>query len=1325
MKRYSKQFLSIALSTALAFGGVPAARSVAWAEPSEGATAQTSGTTGAGRNGAAKTPDPQNGTAKATGADQGGTAKAAGAAVAEDASLVAQSDTPLVEENSASPATQSDESLSAQSDMGLTAQSDMGLTAQADKRNVDVTTWAELQAAIDGCQSGETVRIHFKGHITATSSDGPLVVGRGKKIELETQGFNLDRGLTEPKENGYVMRIDPSAEVTIDDDKVQTSEQVSATVIKGGNNIGDGGAFWNAGTLTILRATISGNKSQGNGGGIYNASRAECGWGAVLNAWGPRIIDNEAKGNGGGICNYGSKIVMRGVGNEIAGNVAQGDGGGIFCGSPDGNTDSVQLDLTTYSASCPIEKNTARNGGGLYLNGTLAQKKIPDTYSFTDNTATGNGGGIYITQDFDSNSRVTGNKAQGNGGGVYVDVPTSGRYKQYGEVAQNSAGGNGGGIYLKATGVVVVGRNVYNNTASGNGGGIFVESGSLTVQDRAGLWDNKATSGNGGGIFVGAGAGLMLHGDSCPVTENTAGGQGGGVYVSAGAGDIQVAGNVKVKDNTAAEGTGIYLGGDKKLDCVGEFYGEPFMDVTLERVVGVFTTGFLDKNNKGEGPSSFFGSDDARLAVVWEGREGRLVARSDNIPYVERSWNGSEVVSEDKTCEAAKSLNEAQKMDGGWYLLTDNWTSGKCLQVTEDSSLILTDGLTLQTDGIYIQKGKTLTIYGQTNDTGKIVSQVATGAGIGANPERGAGGNLVVHGGRIEATGGSQGAGIGGADGNEKEVGSFTVYGGSVIAQGGKNGAGIGGGEACEGGSITIYGGTVEATGGARGAGIGGGNGKDKPVRGAHGGTITISGGTVTANGGEDAAGIGGGEGGNAGNITIGGGEVTARGGDNASGIGCGEGESTGVGGTVTISGGTVMATGGNDGAGVGGGEDGHCEKIVISDNATVTATGGLRAAAIGGGNDSDGGTIEVTGDAYVTATAGDRAAGIGSGCDGKGTDNTVRILDRTTVTVYGGNEKNAPIGAGKGKATGTLKIYDHALVTAGTSEAKATKRLYEDRVSACQNVANGYARIEWCTHGDGVEFHDEGRLRVGVCKYCHSEIRGGLGAEPFRIESLEGAPVIDAKNMADVVGVVLDEEEINGGVELLLVSSPLTEVPETDRTALEAKTSELEATAGQWFDVSLYKDYEGNLTPVTEVSVPVALEVEVPESLRAEDRELWLLQSHDEKAREVAKGTGDVLAGDVDGFSTFLIDYKGGTASEGGSSTAPSNGTNGTNSSSTGAKAAATGTTGTGTTTYTTGTKATLAKTADQTLPVFVPVVAGIAIVAAGVLHRRRQNDE
>ena len=120
MKRYSKQFLSIALSTALAFGGVPAARSVAWAEPSEGATAQTSGTTGAGQdgagqdgagqdgagqNGAAKTPDPQNGTTKATGADQGGTAKAAGAAVAEDASLVAQSDTPLVEENSASPAT--------------------------------------------------------------------------------------------------------------------------------------------------------------------------------------------------------------------------------------------------------------------------------------------------------------------------------------------------------------------------------------------------------------------------------------------------------------------------------------------------------------------------------------------------------------------------------------------------------------------------------------------------------------------------------------------------------------------------------------------------------------------------------------------------------------------------------------------------------------------------------------------------------------------------------------------------------------------------------------------------------------------------------------------------------------------------------------------------------------------------------------------------------------------------------------------------------------------------------------------------------------------
>ena len=100
--------------------------------------------------------------------------------------------------------------------------------------------------------------------------------------------------------------------------------------------------------------------------------------------------------------------------------------------------------------------------------------------------------------------------------------------------------------------------------------------------------------------------------------------------------------------------------------------------------------------------------------------------------------------------------------------------------------------------------------------------------------------------GSLEATGGTNGAGIGGGSG-----GNITINGGTVTASGGTWGAGIGGGERGAGGNITINGGMVTAIGGTGnsyfgGAGIGCGGGTGSDERGK-GGTITINGGTVTA----------------------------------------------------------------------------------------------------------------------------------------------------------------------------------------------------------------------------------------------------------------------------------------------------------------------------------------------------------------------------------------------------------------------------------------------------------------------------------------------
>lgn len=209
---------------------------------------------------------------------------------------------------------------------------------------------------------------------------------------------------------------------------------------------------------------------------------------------------------------------------------------------------------------------------------------------------------------------------------------------------------------------------------------------------------------------------------------------------------------------------------------------------------------------------------------------------------------------------------------------------------------------------------------------------------------------------------------------------------GKLEATGGHGGAGIGGGQHSSASDITITGGTITARGSNSGAGIGGGA---SDINGPYcnGSNITISGGDVTAIGSVYASGIGGGSIGSGSDITISGGKVTAKGGDQGgAGIGGGFWAS---GSDITISGGEVEATGGGLAAGIGGGNGGNGTDIEIS-GGKVTAKGGVGGAGIGGG--AYGGTgsdISISGDAKVKVQGGEAdnyyydtgtGAGIGNG---------------------------------------------------------------------------------------------------------------------------------------------------------------------------------------------------------------------------------------------------------------------------------------------------------------------------------------------------------
>ena len=166
------------------------------------------------------------------------------------------------------------------------------------------------------------------------------------------------------------------------------------------------------------------------------------------------------------------------------------------------------------------------------------------------------------------------------------------------------------------------------------------------------------------------------------------------------------------------------------------------------------------------------------------------------------------------------------------------WAGINCLG---NVTIILAEGTTNNVkgfssqSGIYVKTGYTLTIKGQ---------------------------------GTLNATGGSLGAGIGGA--NTSPAGNIVIESGIINAYGASSGAaGIGAGYelGASSGNITISGGTVTAKGGSGAAGIGAGVGSAS--NGPFCGNIIINGGTVYAYGGSAAAGIGSSMNFNCGNITI------------------------------------------------------------------------------------------------------------------------------------------------------------------------------------------------------------------------------------------------------------------------------------------------------------------------------------------------------------------------------------------------------------------------------------------------------------------------
>lgn len=252
-------------------------------------------------------------------------------------------------------------------------------------------------------------------------------------------------------------------------------------VIKGSNNEGGGVNMHTGGTFTMYGGEISGNACSDTGGGVISA-------GTYLKLYGGTISNNTADKRGGGVFTNMTLTISDGI--TITGNKSE-QGGGIY---------TYDEDITIDGGN--ITGNTATYGGGVYHIGdyrTCDTLTISGSATITGNTAT-DGGGVYVESGKNTSNW---NKGQGalqiNGGSI----------------TNNTATGNGGGVYINERGLLTItGGNVTDNTATVNGGGVYFngESKKFNISGNINVTGNKK-SGKANNIYLPNGQIIKIMGE--------------------------------------------------------------------------------------------------------------------------------------------------------------------------------------------------------------------------------------------------------------------------------------------------------------------------------------------------------------------------------------------------------------------------------------------------------------------------------------------------------------------------------------------------------------------------------------------------------------------------------------------------------------------------------------------------------------------------------------------------------------------------------------------------------------------------------------------
>jgi parallel beta-helix repeat protein len=228
--------------------------------------------------------------------------------------------------------------------------------------------------------------------------------------------------------------------------------------------------------------------------------------------------------------------------NDLATTTIDGPGANLLAVSVSGGVKSRVFDFAQGSAALSgltVSGGNAEVGGGLRIDS--ATVSLADC-TISGNTATGNGGGLYVAVD--GTLSLDHCIVENNFAGVL-----------------NSLGTFGGGLYNAGGTVTLKDSTVSGNVAQAYGGGVFNDRGAITLS-RVAITGNRAKLGGGGLANYTAFGELTL--TNCTISGNSAG-QGGGLMCYAGTlgfdGPPLTLTNCTISGNSAAanSGGGLYL----------------------------------------------------------------------------------------------------------------------------------------------------------------------------------------------------------------------------------------------------------------------------------------------------------------------------------------------------------------------------------------------------------------------------------------------------------------------------------------------------------------------------------------------------------------------------------------------------------------------------------------------------------------------------------------------------------------------------------------------------------------------------------------------